>query len=54
MQIGNMHRYPSHLAVNDIAKAVDILMGGKTVYLQAYGSNLTTVKEHLRVAGITV
>jgi hypothetical protein len=48
------HRYPSHLVEDRILVAVDMLIAGKPVFLQALGENLVNVKAALRERGVDV
>jgi hypothetical protein len=48
------HRYPSHLAEDRLDVAAKMLMTGKTVFLQALGTNLAEVKAALKDKGVRV
>lgn len=43
------HRPVSHIVVDDIAKAVELLRSGKSIYLFAYANNLQDVEIALGV-----
>lgn len=44
------HRPMSHIVVDDVAEAVELLRKGKSIYLFAYTNNLRDVKNALGVA----
>jgi hypothetical protein len=48
------HRYPSHLAEDNLDVAIKALTTGDVVYLQAQGNNLATVKDALKAQGINI